>query len=358
MDSPAEIDPPTYARDRDIFHDKEGRVYVALGHIQPQNRFLSFLKYVPDPLGRWKAGGTKYRRLFFGGSESVVRGMRSVPTEYLRKDTHFRTTLAEVPHREVTRYFSPEKRLQEIIDKGPSDKLEADALKMAETLHETLDISFDDLGVAGSILWKAHSTNQSDVNMNVYGLDASWRLEKSYFEMARNNDHIKMRQINEWAMAMSRLFSKIPDLTPSDVRLLFARRKLLHCYDRPIGIMPVLLPDEYPIRHGSESYHAKTSMPIRVVMEIKDDTYGLFSPSIYIAESESIPLTKDIVVDRIMIYEGTFRGLLRTGDIVEVCGVLQLVEPSIRGDKPFYQMLVGTKDYERKEYVKIVKASF
>ncbi|TFG07449.1 hypothetical protein EU522_00700 [Candidatus Thorarchaeota archaeon] len=357
MDNPAEIEPPNYARDRDVFHDLQGRVYVALGHIQPRNRFLSFLKYIPDSQGRWRAGDTKYRRVFLGGSESAVRGMRFVPPEHLRKDAHFRTTLIEVPQAEVSKYFSPENRLREIIDQGPNDKLESDALKMAETLHDTLDISLDRLGVAGSVLWKAHSTGQSDINMNVYGLDASWKLEKGYFDMARNNEHIEMRQINEWALTMSRMFSKIPELSPADVRLLFARRKLLHCYDRPIGIMPVLLPDEYPIRHGSESYHPKSSMPIRVTMDIKDDKYGLFSPAVYITESEPIPLIKNEVVNRLMIYEGSFRGLLRTGDKVEVCGILQLVKPSMRGDEPFYQMMVGTKDYERKEYIKITKAS-
>jgi predicted nucleotidyltransferase len=357
LDNPAEIDPPDYARDRDVFHDKEGRVYVALGHIQPRNRYLSFLKYIPDRLGRWKVGDTKYRRLFFGGSESAVQGMRFVPPEYLRKDTHFRTTLLEVPRRDVTKYFSPEKRLREIIDNGPADKLESDAMKLAESLNKTLGISLDNLGVAGSILWKAQSSSWSDVNMNIYGLEASWKLEKGYFDMARNNEHIEIRQINEWAIAMTRMFSKIPTLTPADVRLLFARRKVLKCYDRPIGITPVLLPDECPIRHGSESYHPISSMPIRVVVDIKDDTYGLFSPALYITESEPVPLIKNETVNRLMIYEGSFGGLLRTGDKVEVSGVIQHVKPRMRGDKSFYQVMVGNKDFGRKEYAKIIKAS-
>ena len=47
MTHPAIIDLPNRVRDRDIFRDKQGRMFVTLGYIQPPDRILSFLKYVP-----------------------------------------------------------------------------------------------------------------------------------------------------------------------------------------------------------------------------------------------------------------------------------------------------------------------
>ncbi len=358
MVDPAEVEPPRYARDRDVFHDKQGRVYVAMGHIQPRERFLSFLKYIPDSLGRWRTKDERYRRLFSSGPDDVGKGIRHVPPEFLRKDKHFRTTLVQVPRGDVAKYYMPELRLSEILDRGPLDSLETDALGLATALNETLDIPFENLGVAGSVLWKAHDPDQSDVNLNIYGLDESWKLSNGFFEVVRQNEHVEMRELNEWALTMSRLFSKIPALTPADTRLLFSRKKLFHYKNRPIGVASILRPDEYPIRHGSEFYTPISSMPIRVTMEIQDDKYGLFMPALYTGESESIPLIKGEKVSRIMLYAGTFKGLAKSGDQVEVCGVLQRVNSQRREFEPFYQMMVGTVGYERKEYLKIIKASW
>ncbi|MCK4961549.1 MAG: hypothetical protein KAS19_03640, partial [Anaerolineales bacterium] len=58
---------PEKVRDRDVFHDRTDYVYITLGHIQPYDRILSILKYVPDSNGRWQADSTRYRRLFRGG---------------------------------------------------------------------------------------------------------------------------------------------------------------------------------------------------------------------------------------------------------------------------------------------------
>ncbi|MHA2059045.1 MAG: hypothetical protein ACW979_15610, partial [Candidatus Thorarchaeota archaeon] len=175
---PACIDLPAVVRDRDIFHDVEGRVFVVLGYIQPSNRILSFLKYVPDSSGEWQSGDIKYKRIFWGrifwGSvTSTVDGMSLLPHNYIVKDPHFSTDLLEPPKTNVAKYFSPEIRLKEIIESGSKDSLEELAKRGAETLHDALGIQYDHIGVAGSILWQGHNLEKSDINMNIYGFDAS-----------------------------------------------------------------------------------------------------------------------------------------------------------------------------------------
>jgi hypothetical protein len=62
-----------------------------------------------------------------------------------------------------------------------------------------------------------------------------------------------------------------------------------------------------------------------------------------------------------MIYDGSFRGLFREGDRVEVVGSLQKVVPTSlgpNGDRSieFYQIMVGTKQGIGMERIRIVES--
>ena len=73
------------------------------------------------------------------------------------------------------------------------------------TLHDALGISFDHIGVAGSILWKGHSFEQSDVNMNIYGFETSWKLHNNYEALAEGKDDARLRELADWKHAIARV---------------------------------------------------------------------------------------------------------------------------------------------------------
>ncbi|UCH04131.1 MAG: hypothetical protein JSW05_11200 [Candidatus Thorarchaeota archaeon] len=351
---PALVSLPDRVRDRDVFHDKDGRVFVTLGYIQPTNRILSFFKYAPHPDGKWVSGEQRYERIFWGGGASASEGMAKAPDDYLVYDEHFGVELLEVPRDDVGKYFSPEIRLKEIIDDGAKDPLEKSVGEMAETLHDTLGIPLERLGVTGSIAWKAHDPSFSDINMNIYGLQASWQLQNCYDEVAEKNPHMRLRELHEWERTMSRVVARIPVLPVEDMKTLFTRRKGLLCNERSIGVMPILLPDETPIIHGSESYTTVTVSPVRVEMEVTSERYGLFLPAIYEGLSDPLDVIEGGQVSRIMVYEGSFRGLIREGDRVEVSGIIQRVAPTGNRGELSYQMMVGSKVGAGKEFIRLV----
>ena len=353
LTDPACIDLPTSVRDRDIFHDVEGRVFVVLGYIQPSDRILSFLKYVPDKSGEWQAGDTKYRRIFWGSVSSTVDGMGLLPSNYVVKDSHFGTDLLEPPRTNVAKYFSPEIRLKEIIETGPKDPLEELAKRGADTLHDALDVQYDHIGVAGSILWKGHNMERSDINMNIYGFKESWTLHKNYESLTEGRDDARLRELPDWKHAMSRVHSRVPIMKSEDLENLFTRRKALCLGEVCIGITPILLPDEVPIQHGSESYTSISPEPLTIAMEIENADFGIFHPAIYDCQSPPLDIIDGEYVSRIMLYDGAFGGLLRTGDNVEVTGTLQRVIPTDEAD-PFYQIMVGTKSGAGKEFIRLV----
>lgn len=355
VNHPALVSLPERVRDRDVFHDKDGRVYVTLGYIQPLNRILSFFKYAPHPDGRWVSGEQRYERIFWGGGASASEGMAKAPDDYLVYDEHFGVELLEVPKDDVGKYFSPEIRLKEILDEGAKDPLEKSVGKMAETLHDTLGIPLDRLGVTGSIAWKAHDPSFSDINMNIYGFETAWHLQNNYDEVADQNTHMRLRELHEWERTISRVVARIPVLPAEDMKTLFTRRKGLLCHERSIGVMPILLPDEAPIIHGSESYTTVTSSPVRVEMEITSDKYGLFLPALYEGHSGTLDVIEGAHVSRIMVYEGSFRGLIRDGNKVEVSGIIQRVTPTEGSGETFYQMMVGSKVGAGKEFIRLVR---
>jgi predicted nucleotidyltransferase len=354
--NPADIPLPKTVRDRDIIQDKEGRIYVGLGYIQPEDRILAFLKYVPDNDGEWISGGRHYQRVFWGGVTWVRDSVRLLPKKYIVHDSHFGTTLLEVPRTEVLHYFSPQERLKAILEMGPQDRLEASAASLTRVLHDCLDIDSDSLGVGGSVLWKAHDVNRSDLNMNVYGYGPSWKLQHAYSELGECRPDTRVREDDEWARGVERLVSRAPSLRPSDIRMLLARRKAIYHEGRPVGVTPVLCPEETPIRHGTEMYETIAEDPVVIRLEITNADYGIFTPSLYRCRSDDLDEINSGEVRRVLIYEGAFRGLLLSGDMIEAKGTLQRVVSMGKDSESFCQIMIGTKAGAGQEYVRLLEA--
>jgi predicted nucleotidyltransferase len=341
---------PSTLRDRDIFQDKEGRTFVALGYIQPQDRVLSFLKYLPDPNGGWSSRGVRYKRVFWGGVDSVAEGVSLLPEDYTFFDAHFNTELIEPPRSSIFQYYSPEARLGEILTDGPQDQLEERIKRVAEALHDRLGIPFGDVGVAGSILWRAHDPDFSDINLNIYGLRNSGLLLASYDQLA-DSVGFSLRSLPDWVRAMERVSTRMPVLTEADLRSLFSRRKAVCLDGQCIGITPVLRTEEAPIQHSAESYETILEEPLRIRATIEDDVFGLFTPALYSINSAGNDDTLGRRVNRILAYDGAFSGLFMTGDSVEVSGTLQVVR-SNEGEIIAHQLMVGTKAGSGQEYIR------
>jgi len=285
--------------------------------------------------------------------------MAMVPPHYIVDDTHFGTSLLEPPRESISKYFSPELRLSEISREGPRDELESSAKHLAELIHDALGIPLERIGVTGSICWKAHDPARSDINMNVYGYREAWRLQCGFEQLADQNKHVTLRGHSDWGPALCRTMQRFPQLPASVIENLFRRRNELCVDGKCIGIMPVLLPSEVPIQHGSEHYVSMTNDPVSITMNISDARYGIFMPAMYQGISEPVNAIHGARISRIMVYDGMFRGLLRTGDRVEAVGALQRVKSGSEADDGHesYQIMIGTKNGYGHEFIRVVKAS-
>ena len=85
-------------------------------------------------------------------------------------------------------------------------------------------------------------------------------------------------------------------------------------------------------------------------MDIDSTKFGIFHPAIYEGRSEPLNAIDGERVNRILVYDGAFGGLLKPGDRVEVSGTLQKVT---KGDEILYQIMVGTKSGAGKEFIRL-----
>jgi predicted nucleotidyltransferase len=344
-------------RDRDIIVDLDGRIFVVLGYVQPTGRVLAFLKYIPDITGRWQADGERYRRVFWGGVDSVSKGMGLLPARYTVHDPHFNTDLLQVPNPDIDVHLLPEERLNDILRSGSKDRLESSAVAVAEHIQSILSISTGRLGVAGSILWHGHDPSFSDINMTIYGFEDCWHLFRKFSLLGESQGHFRVRAEDDWRHAAARVKTRIPALSGEDLTRLFSRRKALYYGEQCIGITPVLYPGEEPIQYGHESYTDISSDPVRIEMKIGSCDFGLFHPAVYEGTSEPLAITGGRPLQRILVYDGAFTGLLEPGDMVEVVGTVQKVIPVGSGlsVEPFYQVMVGTKQNAGAEYIRLIQ---
>ncbi len=348
--------PHNIMRDRDVFETLNNHLYVTHGFIQPRDKIICYLKYIPDMNGKWISPHGRYRRVFSGGPESVISAMKISHQSYFQYDKHLGVEILKVPVDDVLRYYRPEDRMNDIIKHGPNDALEERAKTIAEMLHDTLKIPFDRIGVAGSISWHGHNPSFSDVNMNVYGQDAINKLLNGRDMIVETYPSVRYRTIKEWADgSIVRLCMRITHITKEDMIPLFKRRREICLNDIYTGIMPVLLPNEAPIKHGHESYHAINDVPLKAELEILDTQFGSLTPAIYQTISQPLDIIDGDRITRLMIYDGAFKDLLLPGDTVEVNGTIQRV--ITKDSSELYQIMIGTMRGVGREFLRLVDQS-
>ena len=49
-------------KDREFLRTREGMFFCVTGYLHPPERYTAYLKYSPDPLGKWRDAETAYRR--------------------------------------------------------------------------------------------------------------------------------------------------------------------------------------------------------------------------------------------------------------------------------------------------------
>ncbi len=195
-------------KDRDFVETEEGLVFCLIGYLHPPDRYTAYLKYTPSKAGRWKRAMAKLsaptpfvvrpspwpspqwgegegtreviyyqRELEYYHVRNVGKTLEFLKSQYPRYvtfDPLQNLTFSFVPRDAVAIYHYPEKRPREILA-APADPLEKDVEAFVSLLVAAGGPDPGLLGITGSILLKIHDPSFSDIDLLLYGREATAR---------------------------------------------------------------------------------------------------------------------------------------------------------------------------------------
>ena len=161
-------------RTRDFIYTSDGLYFASTNYIHPKDRFISFLRYIPDENGDRHKDGESYRKV---GSQEAYSYLRENYPEYLYFCDVTNVEMMGVPLDKVERIIKPENRLlglKKTLESGGEVKnpeLIAKLMDVADFFHFMAGIPYENLGISGSILPGLHKSDVSDLDFVVYGLE-------------------------------------------------------------------------------------------------------------------------------------------------------------------------------------------
>lgn len=173
-------------RTRDFIYTKDDLFFASTNYIHPEDRFISFLRYIPDENGDRSKNGRTYSKVT---SEEAYDYLRKNHPEYLYFCEVSQVEMMGVPHNKVKEIIKPEERLAEIKKANQEEKEEISdnplikkLLKVADFFHYKAGIDYNNLGISGSILPNLQKDAVSDIDFVVYGLKNHRKAMKTFEE--------------------------------------------------------------------------------------------------------------------------------------------------------------------------------
>ncbi len=325
-------------KDKDYIETVEGLIFCVVGYLHPPDRYTAYLKYIPETSGKWGRGQRRYGRALayyhVTQVEATYKLLEKQYSQYLYDCPIRGIRISAIPKSRVKRYYRPRERLRTILRRGPLDPLEAKLLSLIELLSRASGLKASDFGVTGSLLLGIHNPKFSDIDLTVYGLEASRRVMEA---LRRGVDGLEAPSegwLKDWSR---RRAGRLPLSLEKLMEIALRRWNQGFYEDTYFSIHPVRSDEEITEQYGSRIYRRLGQVEGEAT--IIDASEGIYTPAIYRVEDTSI--RGEIVVDEIkeiVSYEGIFSGIFQEDERIGFKGILERVEGE--GEK-YYRIVVG-----------------
>lgn len=343
-------------RDRDFLQTKEGFFFCVVGPLHPQDRVISYLKYVPSKFSAWGKGEKRFKRVMRSYTipnllETFNFLERKYP-HYLFQSSFYNITLTAVPQSYITEHFKPEEKLAQLRQGSRLDSLQKKLTKLTSFLAEISNVSHDFFGVTGSILLDIHQLRFSDMDITVYGLKNSLAVKNALVEnYALSSSPVKRleeKASKAWCVKKTRNFP----LAFDEALKIYERKWNLGVFeDTLFSVHPVKLEQDVNEEYGEKTYRPIGHATVRAV--VCDNTDYLFLPVVYRVEDAKVvegPQVTDIV--EVVSYESLYDSLAEVGESIVVRGKLEHVVDR-KTSQEYHRILVGSPEGKGMEYVKL-----
>ncbi len=341
-------------RDRDFLSSKEGFFFCVVGPHHPDDRVISYLKYLPDPSGAWRKGRNRFRRVMqvytIPNLLETFNLLKNAYPEYLFFSQFYNITMTAVPRERILKHFRPEKKLVELFRKPRLDPLQGKVTRLVSLLSRLSNVATQDFGVTGSVLLSIHNPDFSDMDITVYGAANSYAVKDALNE-ASLSAHSGIRRfgkerLEEWYVSKTLNHP----LTPSEARRVYKRKWNIGVFeDTLFSVHPTKLEEELTEKYGDKTYRPVKTVTVRAV--VSDSRDSVFLPAVYrVADIEG---KVGVDIGEVVSYEGLYDSLAEKDEEIEVRGKLEHVIDNRTG-REYSRVVVGSPEGRGREYIKPV----
>jgi len=336
------------AREGDLIETFDGNIFDVKGMIHPPRKVIAFIRFTPDPKGDRKREGVTYRKVY--PLHERYQLLQERFPQFLVYDRVFNEWLCEVPIATIKRHYKPVDYLRELRQKRKLTQLEAAALHFAELLKKNADVSWNALGVSGSLLVELN-TPQSDIDIVVYGSQNCYKVYDSLKTLVSDRDS----QVRFYGMEeLRQLFdfrSRDTSMSFEDFVRTESKKVLQGKFEgRDYFIRCVKDWNETGEQYGTVHYQPVGYAQIKA--KVTDNSQMIFTPCHYKIDRVKFVEGPEVEpIQEIVSFRGRFCEQAREDEFVIAQGKVERVKRE--GDQVFYRVLLGN---QVSDYMILMKA--
>lgn len=312
---------------------EDGLIFEVKGNIHPEDRYIAYLRYVPDRNGSRKSSADeKYTKIY--DITKREKFLQKHFPQFLWFDEYSNRQLQAVKHEDISFILSPVEAIGQMKDKGRHhNDLERKTIDLVDMLLEHSRIPDTSLGLTGSQLVGLANTS-SDIDLVVYGerhcrqlyetLKTDWdsipRLEKYRGQVLKKHVEFRWGKENaslEWLEKRegSKVLQGIFDGSEFFIRL-------------------VKLPLEMEWKYGERIHTFLREVAIEGI--ITDDSQGIFTPCQYAIACRNYPNLRAVVS-----FRGRFTEHVDQDMVIKARGRLESIRD--KTNAAFQYLVLGEK---------------
>ena len=331
-------------RPRDFIYTTDDLFFATTTYLHPEDRIMSFLRYIPDQNGDRSLNNKQYSKV---DSNQAYNFLANNFPEYLFDCEITNVQMMGVPIERVEKLLLPTNRLHEIMESQKRDKLLEKVVILAETFHDHTGISFNKMGISGSILPGLYKPNISDIDFVIYGLKNHRTVMEAFEDIKKENGILKGIEGEYW----KKLYNK----RIKDSSLSYEEFRWYENRKNNRGILDGTLFDILQTRDWDEingSYGATRYEPmgcIEIECTVTDSLAAFDNPAVYKVEEVKIIEGPNIPISEVASYTHTYAGQAREGERITARGKLE----KVIGENISYRLIVGTTRESIGEFIKL-----
>lgn len=331
------------SRPRDFIYTEDDLFFATTSYLHPEDRIISFLRYIPDPNGERSKDGQRYSKV---DSKQAYHYLKHNFPDYLFDCQITNVKMMGVPLNKVHEIMRPEERLRELKEQSVKIELLKKVVRIAETFHEHLGIPYNKMGISGSILPGLYDPKSSDIDFVVYGLNNHLKAMNVY-EQLKDKEIFQGITEEYW----KKLYEKrIRDATLSydEFKWYEERKNNRGMIDGTLfDILATRDWDEIEGSYGDEQFQSLGRATIK--SRVYDSLAAFDNPAIYKIENVHIIEGPDVNISEIASFTHTYAGQAREGEKIIASGKLERV----MAKEIKYRLVVGTTRESLGEYIKL-----